>query len=46
MDDIGNADRVGLMQRLVALKIEHRDLDVAIQHLRSIPCTTSSSSRG
>jgi len=33
MDDIGNADRVALMQRLVALKTEHRDLDVAIQHL-------------
>jgi len=37
MDDIGNADRVGLMQRLVALKIEHRDLDVAIQHLAVDP---------
>ena len=37
MDDIGNADRVGLMQRLVALKIEHRDLDVAIQHLAIDP---------
>ena len=37
MDDIGNADRVALMQRLVALKTEHRDLDVAIQHLASDP---------
>ena len=27
---IGNPERVGLQQRLVALKIEHRDLDEAI----------------
>lgn len=33
MVDIGNADRVGLMQRLVALQVEHRDLDAVIQHL-------------
>jgi len=33
MVDIGNADRVALMQRLVALKVEHRDLDAVIQHL-------------
>ena len=33
MDDIGNADRVALMQRLVALQVEHRDLDAVIQHL-------------
>ena len=33
MVDIGNADRVALMQRLVALKVEHRDLDGVIQHL-------------
>lgn len=33
MDDIGNADRVALMQRLVALQVEHRDLDQAIQRL-------------
>ena len=33
MVDIGNADRVALMQRLVALQVEHRDLDVVIQHL-------------
>jgi len=32
-DDIGNADRVALMQRLVSLKQEHRDLDVAIVRL-------------
>ena len=32
-DDIGNADRVALMQRLVALKVEHRDLDVVIHRL-------------
>ena len=33
MGDIGNADRVALMQRLVALKVEHRDLDAVIQRL-------------
>ena len=33
MEDIGNAERVALMQRLVALTVEHRDLDVVIQQL-------------
>jgi hypothetical protein len=33
MVDIGNADRVALMQRLVALQVEHRDLDAVIQRL-------------
>jgi len=33
MGDIGNADRVALMQRLVALQVEHRDLDAVIQRL-------------
>ncbi len=33
MDDIGNATRVALMERLVELKQEHRDLDAAIQRL-------------
>ena len=33
MGDIGNADRVVLMQRLVALKVEHRDLDAVIHRL-------------
>ena len=33
MVDIGNADRVALMQRLVTLQVEHRDLDAVIQHL-------------
>lgn len=33
MGDIGDADRVALMQRLVALKIEHRDLDAVIHRL-------------
>ena len=37
MADIGNADRVALMQRLVALKVEHRDLDAVIQHLVEDP---------
>jgi hypothetical protein len=37
MDDIGNADRVALMQRLTALKQEHRDLDVAIVVLADDP---------
>ena len=33
MVDIGNADRVALMERLVRLQVEHRDLDAVIQHL-------------
>ena len=37
MDDIGNADRVALMQRLVALKVEHRDLDGVIHQLAGDP---------
>ena len=37
MDDIGNADRVALMQRLAELKQEHRDLDSAIAHLVEDP---------
>ncbi|MEO8677276.1 MAG: YdcH family protein [Casimicrobiaceae bacterium] len=37
MNDIGNADRVDLMQRLVALQIEHRDLDDVIRRLSNDP---------
>jgi hypothetical protein len=37
MDDIGNPDRVACMQRLVALKQEHRDLDAAIVLLADHP---------
>ena len=37
MTDIGNADRVVLMQRLVALQIEHRDLDDVIRRLGGDP---------
>lgn len=37
MDGIGNADRVALMQRLVALKVEHRDLDAVIHRLHRDP---------
>ncbi len=33
MVDIGNADRVALMERLVTLQVEHRDLDAVIQRL-------------
>ena len=33
MEGIGNADRVSLMQRLVALQVEHRDLDAVIHRL-------------
>ena len=33
MDGIGNSDRVTLMQRLVALQVEHRDLDAVIHRL-------------
>ena len=32
---IGDADRVALQQRIVALKLEHRDLDTAIQRLEA-----------
>jgi len=37
IDDIGNADRVALMQKLVALKVEHRDLDTVIHRLADDP---------
>lgn len=37
MDDIGNPDRVALMQRLAALKLEHRDLDAVIHELAHNP---------
>src|SRR5438552_12226142 len=37
MDDIGNADRVALMHRLVQLKLEHRDLDGAVSRLVDDP---------
>jgi hypothetical protein len=37
INDIGNADRVALMQRLVAMKVEHRDLDMVIQRLAGDP---------
>ena len=30
---IGNAERVNLMERLVALEVEHRDLDGVIQRI-------------
>jgi hypothetical protein len=30
---IGDAERVALQQRLVALKLEHRDLDAAIHRM-------------
>ena len=36
-NDIGNANRVALMERLVALQVEHRDLDAAIQRLACEP---------
>ncbi len=32
-DGIGNADRVALMERLVQLTLEHRDLDGVISRL-------------
>jgi hypothetical protein len=37
MVDVGNADRVALMQRLVALQVEHRDLDAVIHRLSGDP---------
>jgi hypothetical protein len=33
MTGIGNAQRVALMERLVALEVEHRDLDGVIQRV-------------
>jgi hypothetical protein len=33
MTDIGDAERVALMERLVGLQIEHRDLDAVIHRL-------------
>jgi hypothetical protein len=37
MNDIGNVNRVVLMQRLQAMKIEHRDLDVVVHELGRNP---------
>jgi hypothetical protein len=37
MDDIGDADRVALMDRLVQLTLEHRDLDSVIHRLADDP---------
>ena len=37
IDNIGNADRVELMQKLAALKLEHRDLDTVIHRLAVDP---------
>lgn len=37
INDIGNADRVALMQKLVAMKIEHRDLDAVIHRVAGDP---------
>jgi hypothetical protein len=34
---IGDSERVELQQRLVALKIEHRDLDAAIHRMALTP---------
>ncbi len=37
MNDIGNADRVALMQQLVALQVEHRALDERIHRVAGEP---------
>ena len=37
MDDIGDSERVAQMERLAALTIEHRDLDVVIHALAKDP---------
>jgi len=37
MQGIGNADRVALMERMVELRQEHRDLDAAIHRLAGDP---------
>ena len=34
-DNIGNPERVAFQQRIVELKMEHRDLDTAIERLAS-----------
>lgn len=34
---IGNPEHVALMQRIVALKLEHRDLDTAIHRMVEVP---------
>jgi len=34
-DNIGNPERVALQERIVELKIEHRDLDAAIERLEA-----------
>ena len=43
--DIGDAGRVALQQRIVALKMEHRDLDAAIEHLVQDPVHDELSAR-
>jgi hypothetical protein len=34
-DNIGNPERVALQERVVELKMEHRDLDAAIERLEA-----------
>jgi hypothetical protein len=34
-ENIGNPERVALQQRIVELKMEHRDLDAAIERLEA-----------
>ncbi len=34
---IGDPEHVALMQRIIALKVEHRDLDTAIHRLAETP---------
>jgi hypothetical protein len=36
-DNIGNPERVAFQQRIVELKMEHRDLDTAIDRLAADP---------
>jgi len=36
-DNIGNPERVAQQQRIVELKMEHRDLDTAIDRLAAVP---------
>ena len=36
-DNIGNPQRVAFQQRIVELKMEHRDLDTAIERLAEDP---------
>ncbi|MCC6194902.1 MAG: YdcH family protein [Burkholderiales bacterium] len=45
MEGIGDPGRVALQQRIVALKLEHRDLDAAIEQMVRDPAHDELSAR-